>query len=272
MIRQSVPDYDHCRRDQPQLMTIVDELVREHLNNASSAWSMGSYGAVAEFFQDAGESIATGNSNKLTRSTPRGGIRIEPREDIGICAYEKFSSHGGGASQHIALCLPEESSSMSANKVLTELGADHAAIDDDHRDAILFDLGVSSLGSGCFQLDFCIRTDDSNLIDFLRDHCGASIFEHGSPVFPKLLESQPHRVVTTQLGRIEVYQAIGGEHTDDKTPEGPHTHLLPELLALNVTHSADAPIKDGWVPCAFLYPENPVIDLSGNQFPLRANQ
>ena len=232
---------------------------------------MGSYGAVAEFFQDAGESIATGNSNKLTRSTPRGGIRIEPRENIGICAYDKIGSHGD-TSQHIALCLPEELSSMSANKSLTELGPDNAAIDDDDRDAILFDLGVSSLGSGCFQLDFCIRTGDSNLIDFLREHCGASIFEHGSPVFPRLLESQPHRVVTTRLGRIEVYQAIGGEHTDDKTPDGPHTHLLPELLSLNVTHSADAPIKDGWVPCAFLYPEKPVIDLSGNQIPLRANQ
>ncbi len=233
---------------------------------------MGSYGAVAEFFQDAGESIVTGDPSNLTRSTPRGGIRIEPREDIGICAYEKTSSHGSGTSQHIALCLPEKLSSMSANKALTELGPDSAAIDDDDRDAILFDLGVSSLGSGCFQLDFCIRTGDSNLIDFLREHCGASIFEHGSPVFPTLLESQPHRVVTTRLGRIEVYQAIGGEHTDDKTPDGPHTHLLPELLSLNVTHSADAPIKDGWVPCAFLYPEKPVIDLSGSQIPLRANQ
>jgi hypothetical protein len=252
-------------------MTDIADLFAPEIENPGSSWSMGSYGAVAEFFQDAGESIATGNSNKLARSTPRGGIRIEPREDIGICAYQKINSHGG-TSQHIALCLPEESSSMSANKALTELGADHAAIDDDHRDAILFDLGISSLGSGCFQLDFCIRTDDSNLIDFLREHCGASIFEHGSPVFPKLLESQPHRVVTTHLGRIEVYQAIGGEHTDDKTPEGPHTHLLPELLALNVTHSADAPIKDGWVPCAFLYPEEPVIDLSANQIPLRANQ
>ena len=224
---------------------------------------MGSYGAVAEFFQDAGESIVAGNSNELTRSTPRGGIRIEPQEDIGICAYEKTSSHGSGTSQHVALCLPKESSLMSANNVLTELGPDSAAIDDNDRDAILFDLGVSSLGSGCFQLDFCIRANDSKLIDFLREHCDASIFEHGSPVFPRLLESQPHRVVITRLGRIEVHQAIGGEHTDDKTPEGPHTHLLPELLSLNVTHSADAPIKEGWVPCAFLYPESPVLKEPG---------
>ena len=132
--------------------------------------------------------------------------------------YGNTSSHGT-TRQHIALCLPEESSRMSANEVLTEMGPDRAAINENDRDAILFDLGVSSMGSGCFQLEFCIRTGDSNLVDFLREHCGCSIFEHSSPVFPRLLESQPHRVVITRLGRIEVYQAIGGEHTDDKTPE-----------------------------------------------------
>ncbi len=223
---------------------------------------MGSYGAVAEFFQEPGEANDTDGPNELTRITQRGGIRIETLADIGICAYEHTNSHGT-ARQHIALCLPEEWSRMSGNGSLTEMGPDHAAIDENDLDAILFDLGVSSLGSGCFQLDFCIRTGDSDLIDFLRDHCGSSIFEHGSPVYPRLLESQPHRVVITRLGRIEVYQAIGGEHTDDKTPEGPHTHLLPDLLSLNLTHSADTPIKNGWVPCAFLYPDGPVLTEPG---------
>ncbi len=240
----------------------VTDLLAHHLRIPESSWSMGSYGAVAEFFQDAGEAITGSSSDELTRITPRGGIRIEARGDIGICAYDNSSSHGI-ARQHIALCLPEESSRMSGNEVLTEMGPDRAAINENDRDAILFDLGVSSMGSGCFQLDFCIRSCDSDLIDFLRDHCGSSMFDRGSPVFPKLLEIQPHRVVVTPLGRIEVYQAIGGEHTDDKTPEGPHTHLLPDLLSLNVTHSADAPIKEGWVPCAFLYPNSPVLTEPG---------
>ncbi len=239
-------------------MTDIADFLAEHIKNPESSWSMGSYGAVAEFFQEPDEAIDSDGSDELVRITPRGGIRLEARGDIGICAYDKSSSHGI-AQQHIALCLPEESSRMSGNQVLTESGPDRAAINENDRDAILFDLGVSSLGSGCFQLDFCVRTGDSDLIDFLREHCGSSIFEHGSPVYPRLLESQPHRVVITHLGRIEVYQAIGGERTDDKTPEGPHTHLLPDLLSLNVTHSADAPIKEGWVPCAFLYPSSPVL-------------
>ncbi len=223
---------------------------------------MGTYGAVAEFFQEAGEAIDTRDVDDLTCVTPRGGIRVELQGDIGICAHENVSSHGA-ARQHIALCLPEESSRMSGNEVLTELGQDVSALSIDDRDAFIFDLGVSSLGSGCFQLDFCVRTSDLDLVEFLREHCGSSIFDHGSPVFPRLLEFQPQRVVITRLGRIEVYQAIGGERTDDKTPEGPHTHLLPELLGLNLTHSADVPIKDGWVPCAFLYPTSPVLSEAG---------
>ncbi len=219
---------------------------------------MGSYGAVAEFFQDADEALDSNATDELVQVTPRGGIRLEVNEDLGICAYQNTGSDGN-SQQHIALCLPEESSRMSANDVLTELGPDHAALSDDGRDNTLFDLGVSSIGSGCFQLDFCIRTGDASLIDFLRDHCGSSIFEHGSPVFGRLLEAQPHRIAITRLGRIEVYQVIGGEQSDDKTPEGPHTHLLPELLSLNLTHSADTPIMQGWVPCAFLYPIGTVL-------------
>ena len=243
------------------MTNIVDHLAK-HIKNPESSWSMGSYGAVAEFFQDADEALDSNTTDELVQITPRGGIRLEVSEDLGICAYEILNSHGI-ARQHIALCLPEESSRMSANDVLTEMGTDSAALSDNARDKTLFDLGVSSLGSGCFQLDFCIRTGDSNLIDFLRDHCGSSIFEHGSPVFGKLMEAQPHRVAITRLGRIEVYQVIGGEQTDDSTPEGPHTHLLPELLRLNLTHSADTPIKEGWVPCAFLYPIGTVLSDPG---------
>ena len=253
------------------VVAVTNDLLAEQLRDSHTSWSMGSYGAVAEFFQDSGEAMDSGTSDKLIRLTPRGGIRFELREDMGLCAYENTGGHGG-IRQHIALCLPEKASRMSGNEVLTEVGLDTLALNKKDRDVVLFDLGVSSLGSGCFQLDFCIRTEDQDLIDFLREHCGTDIFTHESPVFGRLLEAQPHRVIVTRLGRIEVYQPIGGEHTDDKTPEGPHTHLLPELLSLNLTHAPDVPVRQGWVPCAFLYPEEPVIDLSGNQIPLRANQ
>lgn len=220
---------------------------------------MGSYGVVAEFFQGPGEAGDTGDLSDLTCVTPRGGIRLEPRGDIGVCAFTIPSGRENNGRQHIAFCLRTQISRLSCASVLTERGPDTSALKDEDRDAVLFDLGVSALGSGSFQVNFCVRTGDPTLIDFCRDHCGSSIFEHGSPVLSRLLEAQPQRVAITRLGRIEVYQAIGGEHTNGKTPEGPHTHLLPDLLRLNLTHSADVPVKKGWVPCAFLYPASPVL-------------
>ena len=238
-------------------MSNLANILAGQLDDPGASWSMGSYGAVAEFFQEPDEAINSDNTNELVRITPRGGIRIELQEDIGISAFE------GGTRQHVALCLPEDASRMTGNEKLTELGPDDSALNEIDRSAYLFDLGVSAIGSGCYQMDFCVRISDPDLVRFCRDHCGSSIFEHGSPVFNRLLGAQPHRVVITRLGRIEVFQEIGGEHTDDKTPEGPHTHLLPELLSLNLTHSTETPIKDGWVPCAFLYPDSPVFDGPG---------
>jgi hypothetical protein len=37
------------------------------------------------------------------------------------------------------------------------------------------------------------------------------------------MQLSPTRVILSKLGRIEIYQPIGKE----KTPHGPHTHLLP---------------------------------------------
>jgi len=245
-------------------MSDIVDLLAEQLKNPESSWSMGTYGAVAEFFQEPGETIDTGSSTELSCITPRGGIRLQLQEDIAICAHEKSSGNGGDTQQHIALCLPAAASRMSNASVLTERGPDSAALKDQDRDAVLFNLGVSAIGTGCFQVDFCVRTGDPDLIEFCRDHCGSNVFALGSMVLPRLLKAQPHRVVITRLGRIEVYQAIGGENTGGKSPEGPHTHLLPNLLQSNRTHSTSVPIKESWVPCAFLYSRSTVFTEPGD--------
>ena len=56
--------------------------------------------------------------------------------------------------------------------------------------------------------------------------------EHGcktsNKVMTALLETGPHRVVVSRLGRIEVTQPI----PHDRTPLGPHTHLFIDRLAM----------------------------------------
>jgi hypothetical protein len=67
------------------------------------------------------------------------------------------------------------------------------------------------------------------------------------------------------LGRIEVFQPI--PPSNGKSPEGPHTHVLPNLLQHGRTHAATEPIPDGWIPCAHLYPPHPARDGLGNTRP-----
>ena len=76
-----------------------------------------------------------------------------------------------------------------------------------------------------------------------------------------LLETNPHRVFISRIGRIEVYQPI--PPPSGKSPDGPHTHVLPKLLKSGRTHAATEPIPEGWIPCAHLYPQHPARDAGG---------
>ena len=80
-----------------------------------------------------------------------------------------------------------------------------------------------------------------------------------------ILAANPHRVFVTPLGRIEVFQPIPPPH--GKSPDGPHTHVLPKLLLHRRTHAATEQIPDGWVPCAHLYPAHPARDALGRSRP-----
>ena len=80
-----------------------------------------------------------------------------------------------------------------------------------------------------------------------------------------ILATNPHRVFLSRLGRIEVFQPI--PPPDGKSPDGPHTHVLPGLLRHRRTHAATEPIPDGLVPCAHVYPAHPAKDGMGQPRP-----
>jgi hypothetical protein len=72
------------------------------------------------------------------------------------------------------------------------------------------------------------------------------------------LEHSPTRVVETALGRIEVATPIpppGG-----KSPDGPHTHLLPGHLALMRATPAGVDLPEAYSLCATFYPRHPPED------------
>ncbi len=147
---------------------------------------------------------------------------------------------------------------MHKRTVLTCLGPDHASVRPLHRGGMLFDMGL-----GQIQVDFCIRTEDETLIAMLLCHEGQSLFAPENPAMAAILRAHPHRIALTRLGRVDIYQKIGGPDTGGTSPQGPHTHVLPKLLASGRSHSANVPIPEGLIPCAGYQPPSPISDAMG---------
>lgn len=238
------------------------DLLQREISNPDTQWSLGTFGAIAEFSRDPNEPVRLIQSAEAVSAvTTRGGIALKPDAAIRPFASEGITKTGWN--QRIALCLPRDDCAMNQRVALTEIGPDHQAPREEDREAILFDLGL-----GALQADFCVRIGDHGLATRLREYAGRSLFEPGNPAMGMILAANPHRVFISRLGRIEVYQPI--PPPSGKSPEGPHTHVLPRLLQSRRTHPATEPVPEGWIPCAHLYPPHPARDGLGEARPFDA--
>lgn len=245
-------------------MSELEHLLRGHLADWRTGWSMGTFGAIAEFHHDDGEVAVIDDSYALARATKRGGIRLERKrlDAIVPVAHETLSPRRHRWSHGVSLCLPEVDARRAARSVLTEIGPDDHSIRGIDRTGILFDMGLSLP-----QCDFCIRTSEPRLLSALRANLGRSVLDPDNPVMGTILAMHPHRVALTNIGRVEVYQMIGGPDTGGVSPAGPHTHVLPKLLRGGRTHSANTPIPEGLLPLGAMHPGNPVIGPMGEDLP-----
>lgn len=233
----------------------VARLLADQIADPDTQWSLGTFGAIAEFARDRDEPVALAASGDgVAAVTARGGIAIRVCDDMMPFASESL------AKQHwnhrVAMCLPEQACAMGRRAALTELGPDVDALREQDRDGVLFDLGLDAP-----QADLCVRVADPRLAEALRGHVGRAVFEPGNPAMGLILAASPHRVFISRIGRAEVYQPIPPH--DGKSPEGPHTHVLPKLLKSGRTHPATEPIPEGFVPCAHFYPAHPAKDALG---------
>ncbi|RXT54881.1 hypothetical protein B6S44_14880 [Bosea sp. Tri-44] len=237
----------------------VTSLIRAELATVTTQWNLGTFGAIAEFMRDPEEPVVLDNGpGHLLAVTNRGGIGFDDLSEVRLFASE--TAVGQGWSHRVALCLPEAACAMNRRTALTELGPDEAALRAKDRASILFDMGLGTL-----QVDICIRTEDPALIATLRSVGGRSLFEADNPAMAAIVAAGPHRVFITRAGRCEVYQPI--PPADGKSPEGPHTHVLPQLLRSGRTHAATEPVPEGWVPVAHLVPAHPLKDAMARSRP-----
>lgn len=229
--------------------------------DTEAGWSLGTFGAIAEFTRDAGEPAAFHQANgTIAVATARGGLRIEVLPELRLIASEQPTTESW--SHRVALCLSQQACAMSGRTVLTEIGADGEALRAEDRDGVLFDLGLGTL-----QVDVCVRSSDLDVVTGLCACTGGSVLAPGSEAMHIILAASPHRVFLSRVGRAEVFQPI--PPPDGRSPTGPHTHLLPKLLARQRTHAATEPVPDGWVPCAHLFPPHPLRDGLGKARPFR---
>lgn len=243
--------------------THYQELLANALRDVDNGWSVGTFGAVAEFIRDRGEPHTSSSQDGCTQIvTARGGIRVTPRDDLAVLAYNTFPGQGDTWGNEVAFCLPAKGPQAKVEaRAIRCLGPDHEALRPQDRDALLFDIGA-----GIGEVRFCVRTADPGLIAALRDAEGADpLGAAAAPSNALTLKLSPARIGISPLARIEVYSHIpppGGA-----SPLGPHTHLLPRLVARGRTHSANAPIAAGLQPVLMMHPPSPWRDNAGKPIP-----
>ncbi len=231
----------------------IENLLTGHLAESSSSWSVGEFGVLAEFHH----AHAAVENRGLTAKTRGGAIRLRPRAEVRVLAYETPSPNPRLWNHGIAFCLPEAVATMDRRSGVTEVGEDRDAIFEEGKRELLFDLGL-----GRRSVNFCVRTSDPALVALLRRAQGRSVLEDAA-LSAAIVAAAPARVVESRIARIEIDNPIpppGGV-----SPDGPHTHLMPELIRRRRTHDANIPVPEGFLPCLTLYPAHPARDAEGRE-------
>lgn len=243
------------------MQTIPFASLADLARDPANGWSIGSFGAIGEFVRDADEPADMRiDSGLIEIATTRGAMRIAPTTELTPVAWDSLSADGESWGHALAFCCrrPE-----TPGRVIRSLECDAEAIRPEDRADRLFDLGV---GSGAVTM--ALRTGDADLIAALDALEGQPLLENLS-LMGEFLRAQPHRVLLSPAGRIEVFQPI--PPPDGKSPIGPHTHLLLKLVPKDRPHSSNVPIPEGLQSALSLHPASPWRDQLGERHDFKAD-
>ena len=206
------------------------EIARRHLADAGNGWSIGTWGAIGEFQYDAHEPGLVLDLATLSVTSPRGALHIGDLSDARLFALVDDA----GRTREIAFCSPRPAARRTTIHELDET---------------TFDLGI---GAPHVDVMVRLRGDDAETRAALRAGVGQPLLAAGNPAGAAIARSSPTRVFASALARLEVHQPIpppGG-----RSPEGPHSHLLPQYLKEGRAHAPGSPLPAGLYCGLSLYP------------------
>jgi predicted Fe-S protein YdhL (DUF1289 family) len=225
----------------------IRSFVSESVRAGGGAWVFGVFGAVAEFCVGLGESCDVDDAGEsFTACTPRGAIRFEISPQVRALGVTAVI--GSVMKEVVVMAVPKGDIRRPVNHSLAALGPDREAIRPGEREDRLFDLGLGAKAAG-----FCVRVSAPDLARDLEDRIGQGWADLLSGLSGRIVSASPTRVVLTPIGRVEIYTPIpppGG-----RSPDGPHTHLLPTQLAVGRETPPGLDLPDSLAPCAIFYPQ-----------------
>lgn len=206
------------------------DIVRQHLAEAANGWSVGTWGAIGEFQYDMDEPDLSVDLEALSATTTRGALYIGSLTDAVMFALIDDS----GRTREIAFCSPHE-------------GARRTTIHE--LDDTIFDLGI---GAPHIDMMVRLRPGDAATRTAMLSGVGRPLLAPGNPAGGAIAQASPTRIFASALARLEVHQPIPPPGA--RSPEGPHSHLLPEYLQEGRVHAPGSPLPTGLYCGLSLYP------------------
>ncbi len=226
-------------------MNRTNEILLNYLQHSDYTVSIGGYGAIAEYEGWPIEVESTDSTINFFSNNEKGAFVATILPNNELFAQESLSSNNRLWHQELVVTEKIGGSTYRSGNKLEEVGLDNQSLAAEGKKHLLFNLGTG-LGNSIF----CVRTDDRELISVLRNYLGKQITTKNHPAIESVVKASPTRVVISKVGRIEVYQKISRV----RTPKGPHTHLLPELLKEKKTHSQKLVLPPNTMPVLSFHP------------------
>lgn len=222
----------------------IRAFVATSLEAERGTWVMGVVGAVAEFTAADGSAVALRRQgDDLVAHTSGGAIRMSINDDVRALTFDPPAST---TTPRIVLAVKRERGRLPVAPGVSDLGEDEDALIQGNG-TCLFDLGL-----GRKEGRFCVRLDDGAAKTALDRVIGLPFSQALPMIGAELVTESPTRVVETALGRIEVQGQI--PPPEARSPDGPHTHLLPNHLATMRALPTGMDLPRSYLPGAIFYP------------------